>query len=67
MTVRLAVSESKRPPPALSEKEAACEGIVAVVILFTAPAPPVAMATGHSGPATSLCMAVPDGEVARGN
>lgn len=35
-------------------EEAACKGIVAVVILFTAPLPPVAMTTGHSGPASSL-------------
>ena len=45
----------QRPSPARrSGEEAACKGIVAVVILFTAPSPPVAMATGHSGPATSL-------------
>lgn len=38
--------------PVLREEDA-CKGIVAVIILFTAPLLPVAMATGHSGPATA--------------
>lgn len=56
LNMRLALSHRvHRPSPAQrSGDEAACKGIVAVVILFTAPSPPVAMATGHSGPATSL-------------
>lgn len=56
LNVRLALSHRVQWPwPARrSGEEAACKGIVAVVILFTAPSPPVAVATGHSGPAISL-------------
>lgn len=57
LNVRLALSHRVQRPllARRSGEEAACKGIVAVVILFTAPSPPVAMATGHSGPAMSLC------------
>jgi hypothetical protein len=53
LNVRLALCPIATASPELRE-EAACKGIVAVVILFTAPLPPVAMATSHSGPASSL-------------